>query len=227
MDKMGEEIPYDTPWKAPHAEEWDTMTFKEFIEKNAWTKIGRDFVTMSMNMCVTSGAYEGSLLWYLWYVKQCGGTRPIFSTTNGGQERKIIGGSMQISERLVDRIGSDRVLLNKPVVGITYNDKEITVRTLDGSEYKSTYLILAIPPMLQNKIHYNPSLPPLRNQMNQRCPMGSVIKCIAYYETNFWRKMGYCGSMMITGSDCPIYHTLDDTKLDGSVPAINGYHSLK
>jgi len=28
MDKMGEEIPVEAPWDAPHAEEWDTMTFK-------------------------------------------------------------------------------------------------------------------------------------------------------------------------------------------------------
>ncbi|KFM66293.1 Amine oxidase [flavin-containing], partial [Stegodyphus mimosarum] len=27
MDKMGEEIPANAPWAAPHAEEWDTMTY--------------------------------------------------------------------------------------------------------------------------------------------------------------------------------------------------------
>nr|XP_042913518.1 amine oxidase [flavin-containing]-like [Parasteatoda tepidariorum] len=38
MDKMGEEIPAEAPWNAPHADEWDTMTYKEFLAQNCWTK---------------------------------------------------------------------------------------------------------------------------------------------------------------------------------------------
>ncbi|KAG0438804.1 hypothetical protein HPB47_016864, partial [Ixodes persulcatus] len=34
---------------------------------------------------VTSEAYEASLLWFLWYVKQCGGVKRIISVKNGGQ----------------------------------------------------------------------------------------------------------------------------------------------
>lgn len=82
--------------------------------------------------------------------------------------------------------------------------------------------------------------------------MGSVIKCMVYYKENFWRKkgscifftfyyksndlvhdpvlssvvflyfIGYCGSMVIEEEDAPIGLTLDDTKPDGSVPAIMG-----
>jgi monoamine oxidase len=221
---MGEEIPADAPWDAPHAQEWDTMTFKEFLDRNTWTEAARDFATVFITMCVTSEPYESSLLWFLWYVKQCGGTRPIFSTTNGGQERKIIGGSMQISERMAEKVGKDRVLLNKPVVGITQTNNEVIVRALDGTEYKGKYLIMALAPPMQHKIHFSPPLPPLRNQLNQRCPMGSVMKAIVYYETPFWRAKGFCGSMMIEGlDDCPVPFTLDDTKPDGSVPAIIGY----
>nr|XP_024657414.1 amine oxidase [flavin-containing]-like [Maylandia zebra] len=38
MDKMGEEIPRDAPWRAPHAEEWDKMTMQELFEKLCWTR---------------------------------------------------------------------------------------------------------------------------------------------------------------------------------------------
>ncbi|XP_016403475.1 amine oxidase [flavin-containing]-like, partial [Sinocyclocheilus rhinocerous] len=84
------------------------------------------------------------------------------------------------------------------------------------------YVILAIPPGLNLKIHFNPELPPLRNQLIHRVPMGSVIKCMVYYKENFWRKKGYCGSMVIEEEEAPIGLTLDDTKPDGSVPAIMG-----
>ena len=51
-------------------------------------------------------------------------------------------------------------------------------------------MILATPPSLNLKIHFNPELPPLRNQLIHRVPLGSVIKCMVYYKENFWRKKG-------------------------------------
>lgn len=45
----------------------------------------RRFATLFVNVNVTSEPHEVSALWFLWYVKQCGGTMRIFSTSNGGQ----------------------------------------------------------------------------------------------------------------------------------------------
>lgn len=53
---------------------------------------------------MTSSAYEASLLWFLWYVKQCGGVKRIFSVDNGGQERKFVGGMQQISEKIAAKL---------------------------------------------------------------------------------------------------------------------------
>lgn len=49
--------------------------------------VARQFATLFVNVNVTSEPHEVSALWFLWYVKQCGGTMRIFSTTNGGQVR--------------------------------------------------------------------------------------------------------------------------------------------
>ncbi|KAK8770700.1 hypothetical protein V5799_012836 [Amblyomma americanum] len=38
LDKMGEEIPAASPWDAPHAEEWDRMSFQDFIDRTCWTR---------------------------------------------------------------------------------------------------------------------------------------------------------------------------------------------
>uniref|UniRef100_A0A673LCZ5 Amine oxidase n=1 Tax=Sinocyclocheilus rhinocerous TaxID=307959 RepID=A0A673LCZ5_9TELE len=85
MDKMGMEIPKEAPWRAPHAEEWDKMTMQQLFDKICWTRAARRFATLFVNVNVTSEPYEVSALWFLWYVKQCGGTMRIFSTSNGGQ----------------------------------------------------------------------------------------------------------------------------------------------
>ncbi|KAL7865904.1 hypothetical protein SRHO_G00111510 [Serrasalmus rhombeus] len=222
MDTMGREIPNEAPWRAPHAEEWDKMTMQEFFDKVCWTSAARRFATLFVNVNVTSEPHEVSALWFLWYVKQCGGTMRIFSTTNGGQERKFVGGSSQISECMARELG-DRVKLQSAVCSIDQTGDMVVVKTVSEETYKAKYVIVAIPPGLNLKIHFNPELPPLRNQLIHRVPMGSVIKCMVYYRENFWRKKGYCGSMVIEEEEAPIGLTLDDTKPDGTVPAIMGF----
>uniref|UniRef100_A0A8D0GMQ4 Amine oxidase n=1 Tax=Sphenodon punctatus TaxID=8508 RepID=A0A8D0GMQ4_SPHPU len=222
MDEMGKEIPNEAPWKAPHAEEWDKITMQDYIDKVCWTNAAKRFATLFVNVDVTSEPHEVSALWFLWYVKQCGGTTRIFSTTNGGQERKFVGGSGQISEKIMELLG-DRVKLEKPVVHIDQTGDNVVVETLDHEIYEAKYVISAIPPALGLKIHCNPPLPPMRNQLISRVPMGSVIKCIVYYEDTFWRKKDYCGTMIIEDEDAEIGLTLDDTKPDGSFPAIIGF----
>ena len=55
--------------------------------------------------------------------------------------------------------------------------------------------------------------------------MGSVIKCVVYYREAFWRRDSLTGSMLINirYEDGPISYTLDDTKPDGTYPAIVGF----
>lgn len=49
----------------------------------------RDFATVFVNVNVTSEPHEVSALWFLWYVRQCGGAFRIFSITNGGQVQNV------------------------------------------------------------------------------------------------------------------------------------------
>ncbi|XP_008435485.1 amine oxidase [flavin-containing] [Poecilia reticulata] len=222
MDEMGQEIPREAPWRAPHASEWDNMTMQELFNKICWTSAVRRFATLFVNVNVTSEPHEVSALWFLWYVKQCGGTMRIFSTTNGGQERKFAGGSSQISECMAKELG-DRVKLQSPVYRIDQTGDVVVVETVNKETYTARYVVVATPPALNLKMHFNPELPPLRNQLIYRVPMGSVIKCMVYYKENFWRKKGYCGTMVIEEEGAPIGLTLDDTKPDGTVPAIMGF----
>ncbi|XP_063811694.1 amine oxidase [flavin-containing] A-like [Pseudophryne corroboree] len=140
----------------------------------------------------------------------------------GSEERKFVGGSGQISEKIMERL-QGRVKLQSPVIRLDQTGETVIVETLNHEIYKSNYVISAIPPVLTTKIHFNPELPSVRNQLIHRLPMGSVIKCMMYYKEAFWRKMGYCGCMMIEDEDTPIGFTLDDTKPDGSSPALIGF----
>ena len=61
-------------------------------------EFGRAFVNANVSM----EPGEVSVLWFFWYVRSCGGTKRIWEVENGGQDRKIVGGSMQVSERIAD-----------------------------------------------------------------------------------------------------------------------------
>ncbi|KAE8623000.1 hypothetical protein XENTR_v10005454 [Xenopus tropicalis] len=138
------------------------------------------------------------------------------------QERKFVGGSGQISERIMERL-QGRVMLESPVIKIDQSGPCVIVETLNHETFEAKYIISAIPPVLTTKIHFEPELPAIRNQLIQRLPMGSVIKCMVYYKEAFWRKMDICGCMIMEDDDTPIGFTLDDTKPDGTEPAIIGF----
>nr|XP_021537158.1 amine oxidase [flavin-containing] B-like [Neomonachus schauinslandi] len=207
------------PWKVT------TMMYLSIIillDILVTSRSAKQLATLFVNLCVTAETHEVSALWFLWYVKQCGGTARIISTTNGGQERKFVGGSGQVSERIMDLLG-DQVKLERPVTHIDQTGETVLVETLNHEVYEAKYVISAVPPILGMKIHFNPPLPMMRNQLITRVPLGSVIKCMVYYKEPFWRKKDYCGTMIIEGEEAPIAYTLDDTKPDGSCAAIMGF----
>ncbi|MGH0171300.1 UNVERIFIED_CONTAM: hypothetical protein FKN15_063851 [Acipenser sinensis] len=211
LDDMGEEIPCDAPWSARHAVQWDNMTMKELIDQLCWTSLEESF---PKPFCWNnSEAHPNSY----------GKTDLSIDnhTEHTYRERKFVGGSGQISDRMAGQLG-DGVRLNQPAVRLTQTEAAVYVETLHGDKYEGAYVISAIPPGLSMNIHYDPPLPPVRNQLIQRVPMGSIIKCMMYYKQAFWRDKGYCGTMMIEDEESPISMTLDDTKPDGSCPCIMG-----
>lgn len=228
IDSYGNQIPHDKPWTAPKAKEWDSITWKQFIDSNTWTKQVRDYfnnVFVTIDVCCD--ANEVSMLWFLWYVSQCGGYGRSISTTNGGQERKIKGGTLQLSERLQEIVGRQRILLNKPVHAIDQTlGPFVVVTTVDGAQFKADYVICAMPLHLLLKIHHQPALPAGKNLLAQRSPMGQVAKVILYYERPFWKDHNYSGCFLFDSADRaaqPVVLSLDETKPDGSFPAVIGF----
>lgn len=75
-----------------------------------------------------------------------------------------------------------------------------------------------MPQALLNSVSFDPPLPALKNQLIQRMPMGSAIKTVTFYERAFWHEKGLNG--MVISDSGPAHFTMDDTKPDGSCPAI-------
>ena len=78
----------------------------------------------------------------------------------------------------------------------------LVTRRRPSSRPHVPFAIVAIPPTLAGRIDYDPPMPGLRDQLTQRVPQGSVIKCFAFYERPFWRDRGLSGNA--SGNTAPV-----------------------
>ncbi|XP_028401719.1 amine oxidase [flavin-containing] B-like [Dendronephthya gigantea] len=222
LDSMCDQVPLISPWQAEWAKEWDTITAKEYFDKSCWTDYAKKRMYQVFHDAMAVEPYDMSLLYYLWYLKSAGGVCRIADVENAGQERKFMGGSQQISKKMANVLG-DKVILSSPVCSIEQKFDQTIVRCLNGKYYKTRYVISAIPHALLRSISFSPPLSALKNQLIQKMPMGSVIKTITYYEDAWWRDQGFSGVLIANSDSGPVYVTLDDSKPDGSYPALMGF----
>lgn len=109
MDRMAESLHLDRPWDCANALEWDRMTVEEFFNKTCWTNYCKKRMVQIYHDAMAAEPWDMSLLYYLWYLRSSDGILRIAGTENAGQERKFVGGSQQISNKLKDKLGDDRV----------------------------------------------------------------------------------------------------------------------
>jgi monoamine oxidase len=211
LNKMSEAVPLRAPYDFEQAAEWDGMTLESWKRKHVKTDRCRILLDIATQSVFGAEASDLSLLFFLFYLKSGGDLDRLTRIKDGAQQTRIHGGAQQMSIRLAELLG-DRVHLNTPVRAIQHAKQSVHVIT-DNGEYRAKRIVVAIPPTLAGKIEYDPLLPPIRTQLMQRLPMGSIIKVIVVYEKPFWRDAGFSGEIV---SDCgPLSSAFDDTP-DGS-----------
>ena len=226
LDDMATQVSVDDPWNSDHAEEWDRQTLDSWL--HAHTSGNPEF------MAVASAATEAifgcepgelSLLYTVYYLAASGnednqGTfERNFNTKDGAQEKRFAGGAQLVPERMAAQLGS-RVVLNAPVRRIEQSASGVTVRT-DSLAVTSKRAIVAIPPTLAGRIFYEPALPPLRDQLTQHMPQGSLMKFEAVYPTPFWRAKGLTGQ--VVSENGPVKVTFDTTPESGAPGVMMGF----
>jgi monoamine oxidase len=226
LDKMAEGFPVDAPWTSPHAEEWDRQTLDTWLREH--TSGSDEF------MAVTSAATEAifgceprelSLLYTVFYLAASGNEQNQgtfernFNTKDGAQEKRFAGGAHLVPQRVAAQLGS-RVLLNAPARRIEQSGAGVTVHS-DGFVVNGRRAIVAIPPVLASRIVYAPALPPLRDQLTQHMPQGSLMKFEAVYPTPFWRQHGLTGQ--VVSENGPVKVTFDVSPESGSPGIMMGF----
>jgi monoamine oxidase len=219
INRLARRVPLDAPWTAPDARRLDSQTFWSWMRRNVYTAAGRAMIELSIQAVWAAEPADLSLLHVLFYTHSAGGFDLLVDTEGGAQQDRFVGGSQLVSIRLAERLG-DAVRLSAPVRSIEHGDDGVTLHA-DGVTARGRRAIVALPPTLTSRIAYYPPLPGHRDQLTQRMPQGSVIKCMAIYDEPFWRAEGLSG--MATSDTGPAKIVFDNSPPDGSPGVLLGF----
>jgi monoamine oxidase len=212
LERMARKVPTDAPWTAPNAEKLDGQTFETWARRNTATRSARTLLALGAEAVFAAEPGDLSMLHVLFYSHSGGSFQRLIDTTGGAQQDRFVGGSALIAQRLAERLG-DVVQLEAPVSKIEVAGDKVTVTTTRG-RYAGRQVIVSAPPLLAGRIEYEPALPHWREQLTQRTPMGSVIKCQVIYDEPFWRSDGLSGQATGDGGGSRV--VFDNSPPDGS-----------
>jgi monoamine oxidase len=231
LDQMATEVPVNAPWRAPSAADWDGQTLEAWLRDHSSYSANQRFrrlVSAASRPIFGAEARQLSLLFAVFYIaasgnKQNPGTfERNFSTRDGAQMWRFVGGSQLLTKRMAHRLGDD-VVVHSPVRSIHQDHQGVEVRSR-RLDVHAKRVIVAIPPVLTGRIHYHPKLPPGREQLIQHFPQGTLIKVGALYDRPFWREEGLNGlTGQVVSLDGPVNVTFDDSPPDGSKGVLFGF----
>jgi monoamine oxidase len=212
LEAMARKVPTDAPWTARSAERLDSQTFATWVRRNTVTRSAGTLLALGIEAVFAAEPGDVSMLHVLFYCHSGGSFQRLIGTTGGAQQDRFTGGSALIAERLAARLG-DVVRLGAPVSRISVTGDKVTAATAAG-QFEGRRIVVTTPPLLAGRIEYEPALPHWREQLTQRTPMGSVIKCQVIYDEPFWRKDGLSGQATGDGEGSRV--VFDNSPQDGS-----------
>ncbi len=212
LEAMAKKVPLDAPWTAAGADKLDGQTFETWVRRNTVSRSARALLALGAEAVFAAEPGDLSMLHVLFYSHSGGSFQRLIDTTGGAQQDRFAGGSALVARRLAAGLG-DIVRLNSPAGRIEVRGDTVTLTTPAG-QFAGRQVIVSTPPLLAGRIEYEPALPFWREQLTQRAPMGSVIKCQAIYDEPFWRKEGLCGQATGDGEGSRV--VFDNSPPDGS-----------
>ena len=219
IDAMAARVPAEEPWSARQARAWDRRTLAGWMASSIPSRTVRDVMRAAIRVIFGAEPEELSLLHALWYIGQGGGILSLAEIRGAAQDSRFVDGAHAVSTALARLLG-ERVRLGEPVITVI-GDGDLVRVVSESSEHVARRAVIAVPPHMAARIRFEPSLPPERDALMQRMPMGATVKFHATYARPFWREAGLSGEMVCTHG--PVSVTFDNTSADGTHASLVGF----
>lgn len=192
LDALVAQVDPDEPWTTPDAEELDTVSFEEWLHRQTDDQEAIDNIALFIaGAMLTKPPHAFSALQALLMAASAGSFTHLVDA-DFILDKRVVGGLQQVPLLLAERLGDD-VFLGQPVRTLEWGDDGVTA-IADGMTVRARHAIVALAPVLYNRISFVPALPRLQHQMHQHLSMGFVIKVHAVYDRPFWREQGLSGT---------------------------------
>jgi monoamine oxidase len=210
-------VPLHNPAAARRAAAWDGLSLEAWKRDQVRSPAVRALLDAATRVVFGAEPGELSLLHFLFYLHSGGGLMRLLEIEKGAQQLRFVGGAQTLALGVAAGL-ADRVVLAAPVSRIEQDDLGVTVVSARG-RVRARYAVIAVPPPLAARIDYHPALPAARDQLTQRAPMGSTVKCLVTYARPFWRERGFSGEAVASGGG-PITVAFDNCSHDNAQPAL-------
>lgn len=219
LDRMARGVPADAPWSAERAAEWDAQTLETWLRTHVRTAEARSICRSVLTGIFAAEPDTVSLLHALAYIHAGEGLRSLTGTAGAAQDACFAEGMQSVAVAMAASMPAS-VHLGEAVHRIDHDGDGVTVRT-DGLAVRARRAIVALPPTLAGRICFEPHLPAARDQLTQRIPQGSAIKCIAVYHEPFWRHAGASG--LALDFEGPVSMVIDGTPAGATQGVLIGF----
>lgn len=219
---LAQQVPLDAPWTAPRAAQWDQRTLGDWVRQNIPDRNARSMIEVGIEAVFAAHPDEISLLHALFYMRSGRSFDFLTKSEGGAQQDRVDGGIQALAQGLardVEQRGG-RVVLGCAAESVTQDEEGVWVAA--GEErFRGDRLIVALPPPLVAALEWTPELSPARGELLRSIPMGHVAKCIAVYDTPFWRERGLTGQTV--SDEGPVNATFDASPRSGRPGLLLGF----
>jgi putrescine oxidase len=200
LDEMVALVDPDRPWESPDAEALDSISFEEWLRQQTDDTEARENIALFIaGAMLTKPAHAFSTLQALLMAASAGSFSHLVDA-DFILDKRVVGGLQQVPLLLAERLGDD-VHVNAPVRTLRWGDDGVIaeaegIGAAAGQKITvhARQAIVALAPVLYNRISFVPALPRRQHQLHQHLSMGLVIKVHAVYERPFWREQGLSGT---------------------------------
>lgn len=215
LDRLARRLPR-------RAEALDAITVGQWMRRHLFSHGGRTLLRIAVGTTTGADVDDLSMYAFVTHVRSAGGIVALTGVQGAAQDARVVGGSVSICERLVERIGRHRVRLSAPVAAIIQHDDQVAVRLRAGQpEVLARRVIVAVDPAGCSNIDFGDALPAARRRLHFDWTMGSGIKVHIAYPTAFWRAAGLSGQAY--ADDGLMRVMFDATPADGGPGVLVGF----
>lgn len=220
LQALRKQVPAATPWTAARAAALDAQTVAHWQSRWIRSAAGKILFDAAVRAVFCAEARQLSMLGFLHYLSSNGGFDPLLAVENGAQAQTVVGGMHALAVHLASQLTADRLRLSTPVRALEQQADQVLLRLDHGETLRARRVIVAMAPLLAGGIAMHPGSA-AREQLAQRMPMGSVIKCLVAYRTPFWRESGLNGEFV--GDTALLSPVFDASPADGSQGVLVGF----